>query len=243
MGDRTWARVEFPESQLELFKKHFPYIEDEDFTVDRGVMDAIMQEINYGGTDLFKKIAEEGGVFVGNHGSGGDYGEMSFTSNGTDYEDVVSLEDEPMVPVGDDDVVGPRALKHVRRYHRTLAGAEAVLSWIRSREQQLTRRRRLTDGLEGIHMLKIASWIPVLDNEGNPLTTLASETDAREVFSVQNIVFKRVQAAENVSVGYDMARFVPVMNMETGDINVIPKEQEVTICSKVTLSDEVLDGG
>lgn len=247
MGDRTWVRLEFPESQLELFKKHFPYVEEDDqFSVEKGIVEVIMQEVNYGGSSELEEISKEGGVFLGGAGPGMDYGEVAFASDGSSHHDIGASEGDPVICVGDDDIVSAHMLKGVRLYRRVAAGAGAILNWIRNQEKHLTRRRRATDSLEGIHMLKIEGWTPVFEQSedgSKEVTMLAGETDTHEVFSVKNMVFKRIVSAEHVSIGYDMARFIAVVNLETGEVNVIPKEQEVTVCSKVILSDEVHDGG
>lgn len=102
MGDRTWFEITYPKDQDQLVRDVFnvpdgPIWEDEE-VVD-GILLGRCSEMNYGGFDEVHRLAELGLSFYGRHGSGGDYSEGVFASNGESIAYVPAIDGVPVVRI------------------------------------------------------------------------------------------------------------------------------------------------
>jgi hypothetical protein len=126
MGDSTWVHITVAEADEAEAKEIIGNVHiDEDAN---GVTFQI-EEGNWGGTQDREDLRKAGIPYVGLHGDGGNYGEMSFAFAGEGEEHEESTcEGEPFVLVGEDMKIDAERLVQIKAFHEAHAKALEAIS-------------------------------------------------------------------------------------------------------------------
>ena len=130
MGDRCSMSVRVRADQIELFCEASGLCEPDDFELDGNTADAELEEVNYGGYNGLVEAAQQGVVFVGNHGAGDEYGPGRFAGVCGRYDECrVDYETGNLIaPVRDDGTVSKTVLRDLKKFIALYKRAEAALA-------------------------------------------------------------------------------------------------------------------
>ena len=116
MGDRCWLQVEVLDADAEKFAKIFGG-ETEDYL---GPEPTTIDEVNYAGWTELQQAGAAGLTFLGEHGSGGDYGPEIFCATGGEFKSVqVDFGGNPVVVFCESTMEADEVnLKAAREYYK-----------------------------------------------------------------------------------------------------------------------------
>lgn len=129
MGDRCYMSVRVRADQIKLFCEASGLCEPDAFELDDSTADAELEEVNYGGYDGLVEAAQQGVVFVGNHGAGDEYGPGRFAGVCGRYAECrADYETGNLIVTADDnDTVSATVLRALKKFVAFYKKAEAAL--------------------------------------------------------------------------------------------------------------------
>lgn len=130
MGDRCNMTVRVRTDQIELFCKASGLCEPDFFEVDDNTADVEIEEVNYGGYKELLEAAQQGVVFVGNHGAGDEYGPGRFAGACGMYDECRADHETGnlIVPADDNGTVSATVLRDLKKFVAFYKKAEAALN-------------------------------------------------------------------------------------------------------------------
>ena len=126
MGDRTWVHIFVSNADADETRKLIGDGEDEGPHNDDSHCFQI-NESNYGGTYEREALQAAGIPYTGEHGPGGNYGELSFAFDGESEDEESTIEGETYVTVNSDGVINTERMDAIKAFHAHVKKAEAAI--------------------------------------------------------------------------------------------------------------------
>jgi hypothetical protein len=126
MGDRTWVHIFVANADADAAREVIGNGEDEGQHDDDQYGFQIM-ESNYGGSYEREGLQKEGIPYTGDHGAGGNYGEMAFAFDGEIELEESTADGETFVVVDSEGKINTDRLSDIRVFHEHVKKAEAAI--------------------------------------------------------------------------------------------------------------------